>query len=294
MNEPAFLSPFIEAEELRIDVAGAVALERTSFVANGRSVVVAGDSTALMAALAGVEPIRAGSLRLLGRDVAKREHLPIVGLAPLDPALPPKWTALEYLTWSARLSGLPKRAADKVAETTLARLDLPSLANARLEVLSLAERRVVVLAHAIVAQPEVLVAAMPLAGLSGPPAEYVLRAIERATRDRCSVISVARLDPASPERPLVERADEVLVFASGRLVRSGKPDSLPRARVYLVTVRHNAEALRERLATRGLVLRGGPMRHFVELSREEDLDELFVASLEARAPIVQLVPQDWC
>lgn len=294
MNELPSPPPLLEAAELRIDLAGAVALERASFVANGRTVVVAGDSTALMSALAGAEAVRSGTLRLLGRDVARREHLPIAGLAPLDPALPPKWTALEYLTWSARLSGLPKGTAETMAHETLARLDLPSLARTRLEVLGVAERRVVVLAQAVVAQPEVLVAAMPLAGLSGPPAEYVLRAIEWATRNRCSVISVARLDATSPERPLVERADEVLVFASGRLVRSGKPDSMPQGRLYLVAVRHNAQALRERLAMRGLELRGGPVRHFVELSREEELDELFAASLEARAPIVQLVPQDWC
>jgi len=271
-----------------------VALERASFVARGRSLVVAGDSTALMSALAGVEPVRAGTLRLLGRDVAKGEHLPLVGLAPLDPVLPPKWTALEYLSWSARLAGSPKSAAAALAQQTLALLDLPSLAKTKLEALGLAERRVVVLAQAVVARPEVLVAAMPLAGLSGAPAEYVLRAIERATRDRCSVISVARTDASSPEHVLIERADEVLVFASGRLVRTGKPESLPRARLYFLTVRHNAEALRDRLALRGLALGGGPVRHFVELAREEDLDELFAASLEAQAPIVQLVPQDRC
>src|SRR5690606_11754008 len=133
----------------------------------------------------------------------------------------------------------------------LSLLDLPSLAKAKLGTLGLAERRVVVLAQAIVARPEVLVAAMPLAGLSGPPAEYVFRALERATRGRAFVVSVARTDAPSPEHALCERADEVLVFASGRLVRRGRVDSLPRARLYLVAVRRNAEALRQRLSARG-------------------------------------------
>lgn len=287
-------APLLEADDLRIDVAGAVALERTSFVAQGRSLVLAGDSTALMSALAGVEPVRSGTLRLLGRDVAKREHLPIVGLAPLDPILAPTWTAMEYLTWSARLAGLPKAGATTLAQEALSSLDLPSLAEAKLGALGLAERRVVVLAQAIVSRPEVLVAAMPLAGLSGAPAEYVLRALERATRDRHSILSVTRTDAPSPEHALVESADEVLAFASGRLVGTGKPEALPRARLYLVAVRRNAEALGERLATRGLALRGGPVRHFVELSREEDLDALFAASAEAQAPIVQLVPHERC
>lgn len=282
------------AEGLRVDADGAVLLERASFATEARSLVVAGETTGLMSALAGLASIRAGRLELLGRDVAKGEHLGMVGLAPLDPPLPPRWSALEYLSWSARLAGTPKSSAGRMAGEALGTVGASSLAEARLDALGAAERRVLVLAHAIVTMPEVLIAAMPLSGLSGAAAEYVFRAFERATRDRAWIASVSREGEPSFERALADSAEDALFFDAGRLMRAGKLDTSKLARVYALTVRQGAEALRARLAARGIELHGGPSRFFVELPEAATTSELLAASLEAGAPIVQLSPWKQC
>lgn len=283
--------PLLEADDVRIDVGGAVALERATFVTEGGSLVISGETTALMSALAGVEPVRAGQLLLRGRDVGQREHLEIVGLAPLDPPLPPKWTALDYLAWSARLVGAPKSTARRLASDALGTLAATSLSETRLDALGIAERRVLVLAHAIVTAPKVLIAAMPLAGLSGAAAEYVLRAFERATRDRAWIASVTRLDAASPEYALVAKAEGFLRFGAGRLLQTEKlARGSQGATGYFLSVGAHAERLRSLLAMQGIELQGGPAQFWVRLPEGASTDAILAASIEAEAPIVQLSP----
>lgn len=296
MSPSELPAPLLEAADLRIDIEGAVALERASFSTNGRSLAVAGEVTTMMSALAGVVPIRAGTLRLLGHDVPQGEHLPLVGLAPLDPVLPPSWTALEYLAWSARLAGFPKSSATQLAREALSAIDASSLGSVRLGVLGVAERRVVVLAHAIVAKPEVVVASMPLANLEGPPLEYVRRAFDRAVRDRAWIVSVARLDPGSTEYALARDADESLVFGARSVLHGGSVEEYVRtgASTYSLTVSARAEALRACLLSRGIELRGGPREFWVRLTDASETQRLLEASVEAEAPIVRLLSRKEC
>lgn len=286
--------PLLLADDLRIDVGGAVALERASFTVHARSLAILGESTGLMSALSGAAPLRAGTLHLLGRDVGKGEHLDIVGLAPLDPPLPPSWTALEYLQRSAMLAGSPKDSAGRLAHEALRTIDALSLGEARLGHLGQAERRVVVLAQAIVNSPAVLIAALPLFGLSGAPAEYVLRAFDKAAKNRGFIVSALREDPSSLEYALIERAEERLAFASGSLLDSGQAHEASAGRVYSLTVVRHAEAFRQNLVARGIALWGGPQNFWAQLPEGADISILLAASVEAGAPIVQLSPREEC
>lgn len=282
--------PLLEAVELRVDLGGAALLERTSLTSEGSRLALAGEMTAMMSALAGVATIRAGALRLLGRDVEKGEHLPIVGLAPLDPPLPKAWTTLEYLAHGARLAGAPKSNARQLAEEALSTIGAASLGKALLGALGLAERRVVVLAQAIVAKPEVLIASMPLANLDGAPASYVRRALERATRDRAFIVSLSSLDPGSAEYALAREADELLVFSGQGLSHRGSLEAFSEAgsSTYSLTVASRAEALRDRLHARGIDLRGGPREFWVQLAEGAEVAAILEASVEAEAAIVRL------
>lgn len=281
--------PLLEAEDLRVDVGGAVALERATFSAGTRALALLGEVAGLLAALAGAEPIRSGTLRLAGLDVGSRAHQSATGLAPLDPPLPPKWTALEYATWSARLSGLPRRTAIEAARRALADIGIGPLERAVVGSLGLPDRRVLVLAHAIVASPRVVVASMPLAGLAAGPAEYVLRAFERATRDRAFVASVSRADVASPEHAIAASADELLVFAGGRLVRRGKVAAdAGGGATFRLTVRARAEELAAALAARGIAMRGGPVEFWVEVPEGGDSGVIVAAAAEVGAAVVRM------
>ncbi|MET0595434.1 MAG: hypothetical protein ABW133_22235 [Polyangiaceae bacterium] len=287
-------APLLAADDLRIDVGGAIAIERASFATRGNSVALLGDEHGILSALGGSAQIRAGALRVLGVDVADGAHLRSnqVAIAPLDPPIPPRWTALEYLTWGARLAGEGKAAAARDASAALTEFGLESASGQAVESLSLIERRVLVLAQAVLAKPAVLVAPAPLAGLGGREAAYVASAWTQASRGRKWIVSLSNLYLGSAESTLAQSADDLLLFASGSLVRQGKLERLENGAVgYTVTVRSRAPELKAALLSRGIELTGGPLRFFVELPPEMKAQDLLSLSADVGAPIVELVPR---
>jgi ABC-type multidrug transport system ATPase subunit len=287
-------APLLAAENLRIDVGDAIAIERASFASRGNSVALLGDEHGVLSALAGSAKIRAGNLAVLGIDVAGGAHLASnrVAIAALDPPLPPRWTALEYLTWGARLAGADRTTAARDARAVLGEFGLEGSGSQIVESLPLIERRVLVLAQAVIAKPEVLVATAPLSGLGGREAAYVAAAWAQASRGRKWIVSVSNLHLGSAESTLAQSADDLLLFASGSLVRQGKLDRLANGAVgYTVTVRSRATELRAALLSRGVELTGGPSRFFVELPQEMKAQDLLALSADVGAPIVELVPR---
>jgi ABC-2 type transport system ATP-binding protein len=287
-------APLVAAQDLRIDVGGAIALERATFASHGRSVALLGDEHGILSAIAGTAEVRAGSLSILGAEVEDGAHLRsnLVGIAILDPPLPPRWTPREYLVWGARLAGADRTRAERDAAAALADFGLETVAAQKLDALPLIERRVLVLAQAVIARPTVLVASAPLSGLGGREAAYVASAWTTASRGRLSIVSLSNLYLGSAESGLAQSADDLLLFASGRLVRQGKLDRLESGAIgYTITVRSKVDELRAALRARGIDLTGGPRRFFVELPREMKAQDLLNLSVDIGAPIVELVPR---
>jgi ABC-type multidrug transport system ATPase subunit len=287
-------APLLAAHELRIDVASAIAIERATFASRGGSVALLGDEHGILSAVSGTAEIRAGTLSIIGSEIGDGAHLRsnLVGIAALDPPLPPHWTAREYLVWGSRLGGADRTTAGRDAAAALAEFGLEATASQRLESLSLIERRVLVLAQAVIARPRVLVASGPLSGLGGREAAYVTSAWTTASRGRRWIVSLSNIYLGSAESVLAQSADDLLLFASGRLVRQGKLDRLASGAVgYTITVRSKVDELRAALVARGVDLTGGPQRFFVELPREMKAQDLLTLSLDVGAPIVELVPR---
>ena len=320
---PAPPPSLLVAEEARIAVDGVVAIDRLSLSTIGDHVLFAGDPAALFAALTGVplssrrgaRPaltskaaraatiddldeelpgeayVVAGSLRLAGHSVAESAHVGVIGAAPLDPPLPPGWTAEEYVAWGARLAGAPRRSARDLAVQALARVGLRASRKRLTSALPQAERRALLLAQAIVMAPAVLIAEAPLSGLEGSAAAFVLDALVQATDGRRAIFSVTRIDPASPEGRLARAVSYMVVLAGGEIALEGSPGELfTGVRVYALTVRKNAEPLRAELALRGIPLRGGPHRFSVELPASGTTRDIVAAAQVARAALVEMVP----
>jgi ABC-type multidrug transport system ATPase subunit len=287
-------APLLRARDVRIDVDGAAQIEGATFESGARSLVLIGDGHALISAIAGRADIRAGTLEIEGLDVATRGQLRAgtVGLAPLDPPLPPRWTVREYMMWGARLADLPRLEAQKRAASVLAELGLEPESSRALESLKIGERRAVVLAQAVVTRPQVLVASAPLAGLAGGEADYVSAAFAAAARDRKWIASLSNLYAGSAEHRLAASADDLLVFASGKLARQGRLQGIEDGTVgYTLMLRAKVNEFREALRARGIELSGGPQRFFVELPPRVRPTDLLALSAEVGAPIVELVPR---
>ncbi|MFO0760418.1 MAG: ABC transporter ATP-binding protein [Byssovorax sp.] len=318
--------PLLVADQARIAVDGAVAIDRLTLATRGDRVLFAGDAGALFAAVTqvplsarigalaasptarplprgprededaplGEASVVAGSLRLAGHEVSEDRHLAVMGAAPLDPPIPARWTAEEYLRWGARLGGATARQARELAPAVLARMGLGASRAKLGSALSLPERRALVLAQAVVLSPEVLVAEAPLEGLEGAAAAFVMQAIGRASEGRRVLLSAARLDPGSAEGALAREASQVLVMAGGALALEGTPAELfSGATVVSLTVTRNADALRAELGARGLDLRGGAQggaRFSVILPAGMGTRELLLAAQTARAAVIEMVP----
>lgn len=308
--------PLLEARGARVAVDDVVAIGDLTCATRGDRVLCAGDAQALVAALIGVqlsshgpassdevaEPegvarVVAGTLRLDGRDVARGAHRAIAGGAPLDPPLPASWTAEAYVAWSARLGGAPARAARDLGAAALAKVGLGPARRRALGGLALPERRALLIAAAVALSPAALVLEDPLAGLDGNAAAFVLGAVAAATEGRRALVSVGRLDLSGPAGALVRGASDLLVLSAGELVLAGSPAELDQGlRVYALTVRSQAEALREALARRGLTLKdlggevGSPARFSVALPEGASTREIVGAAAEARAAVVEMTP----
>ncbi len=301
-------TPVLHAEDARIAIDDIVAIDRFTVRARGERILCTGESEALFAALTAV-PLRSrgaphddaampgeallvsGTLHVAGLDVGTRAHLERTGAAPLDPPLPKGTTTHDYITWSARLAGFPQRVARDLASSALERVGLASLLRRSLETLDLPTRRALLLAHAVVADPAVLVVEAPLAGLDGPAAGFVMNALSRATEGRGVLLSVERLEPGTPEGELARAATDVLVFAAGALVLEGAPEELfAGIRVYGVTIRQNPAPFREELLARGIAVKGGPLRMSVTLPADASTKDIVAAASKARAPLVEMFP----
>ncbi|WP_438016792.1 ABC transporter ATP-binding protein [Sorangium sp. So ce315] len=307
--------PLLDARAARIAVDDVVAIDALTVEARGDRVLCAGDTGALFAALTGVPfssvrarppavaagdaadaapgeaRVVAGRLAVAGRDVARSAHRAATGAAPLDPPLPLAWTADAYVAWGARLAGASPRAAAEMAPAALARVGLAAAGKRTLQSLALPERRALVLAQAIATAPAVLIAEDPLAGLDDGAAAFVLAALAGATEGRGALLTTARLDVEGPRGVLARGATDVLVLAGGELAFSGTfAEVAAGGRVYALTVRSNAELLREELGARGIALRGGPARFAAVLPEGATTRDIVLAATRCRAAIVELIP----
>ncbi len=113
-----------------------------------------------------------------------------------------------------------------------------------------------------------------------------------ATEGRKWIVSLSTLYAGSEEHVLAAQADDLLVFASSKLVRQGKLQKIEDGTIgYSLMLRSRAAEFREALRARGIEMTGGPQRFFVELPSGTSAEDLVALSAEVGAPLVELVPR---
>lgn len=303
--------PVLTLSDARIVVDDIVAIEQISLVSKGDRVLLVGEADELLSLLTGVSmgsrsrgtkasssdlPGKArlsrGEASVLGMSILPSgTHLLHTGVAALDPPLPPQWTAEQYVAWGARLSGASASASAELAANALARAGLAQARKRLLPTLALPERRALLLAHAGVTSPPLIIAEAPLSGLEGAAAEFVLAALAALTEGRKAIVSASRLSPASPEGFLAEGASYVAVIAGGNVALSGTPgELLSGTSIYGLTVRGNAAALEHELTQRGLRCTGGPKHFSVVLPEGASTRDILIAAKAAGATLIELLP----
>jgi fluoroquinolone transport system ATP-binding protein len=173
-----------------------------------------------------------GELSVLGRHPSRlrRDDLERIGVSFEQPALFPKLTALEQLTFFAALG--TGNARDPIE--VLDRLGLADEADGRVATFSKGMRTRLDLARALLHRPEVLFLDEPTAGLDPVSAARVERLIA-AERERGAAILLTTHDLTLA----ADLSDRVALLAHGRLLAAGTPRELTLAagerRVVLTT-----------------------------------------------------------
>jgi ABC-type cobalamin/Fe3+-siderophores transport system ATPase subunit len=293
----------LEARGARIDLAGQPLVSRLDATSNAERVALLGDWSALFRLLAGEAELAAGELRVGGARVPLGVAQGVIGLMRQDPLLPSAWSAEQLLQSSAELSGVPKKAAQKLAFQTLERLGLLDLAARRLAHLQGAERRALLVAHASLTAPRVLCLEQPLLGLDTHGEQAVLAVIERASAGRRLLVALGEPEQSAGSRQLLETCSGRLRLAAGVVLP--EPNDAPPPKRVTATVCKNHQAFAAALGARGLAahatheagllsaltspLAGPCWRYLIELPAGSTAPVLD-AALETEAGLVELIP----
>jgi zinc/manganese transport system ATP-binding protein len=188
--------------------------------------------TTLMRVVLGLQPPTRGTVRLPTASLEDGPPRRSVGYVPqkflLDPDIPLRARDLVALGLDGHRLGLPlpSRSRRERVDQMLAAVGAEALADKRVGRLSGGEQQRVLVAHALVSRPSLLLLDEPLANLDIRSVREIVSLISRLAREQ----HVAVLISAHEVNPLLHVMDRVVYIASGR-VASGPTEEVIRSEV---------------------------------------------------------------
>ena len=285
---PTGPEPLVVADDMRVDVDGVPACDGLSFRTKGEHVLVLGAPRALFDAATGLATVVRGRLTLRGVAASEAAARGVVAGAEAEPPTPPRWTVAEYVSWSARLSGVPAAAARASTEAAIAKLHLGAMAKSELSRLVPHARRATLVAAAIATCAEVIALADPLGGLPDEIANAYAKVLADALADRAWVVFAPRMPLGSP---LVRASDEAIIATATRVDAQGTPAELAAAqRRFVARMSGPVDAIVPALAARGGRLEQHGAHLSLDLGTEMSTGELMAVCEGANVAVIELVP----
>jgi zinc/manganese transport system ATP-binding protein len=225
----------LSVEGLSVRLGGREVLREVSFgVRAGEFTGLIGSNgsgkTTLFRAILGLQIPSAGRVLLDGRPRSHRNSL--VGYVPqkflLDPDMPLRARDLVGLGIDGHKLGipLPSRARRALIEEMLRAVGAERFADTRVGLLSGGEQQRVLIAHALIARPQLLLLDEPLANLDLRAGQEVVALIARIAAEQ----RIAVLISAHEMNPLLPVMDRIVYIAGGRAA-SGTTAEVVRADV---------------------------------------------------------------
>src|SRR6202050_2610395 len=217
----------IKVEGLTKRYARTVAVDNISFeVEKGQIVGFLGPNgagkTTTMRVLTCFLPPTSGTANVAGFDVLESplEVKKRIGYLPETPPLYPEMEVSEYLTFVGKLKGIPKSDVAKRVDEAAGRCALGDVKDKLIGKLSKGYRQRVVLAQAILHNPDVLILDEPTSGLDPKQIIETRELISSLSGDHTIILSTHIL-------PEVEQiCEQVIIIAKGRLVATDTVDNL--------------------------------------------------------------------
>ncbi len=175
-----------------------------------------------------VSPPTAGELHVLGRDVRddRRQIKARLGVVPQGMTLDGDLTARENLISFGAYHSLPRREAERRADELLAFAQLSDRAEAQVDALSGGMQRRLLIARALVNDPELLVLDEPTTGLDPQARHLVWERLRRLKREgKTLLLTTHYMEEAA------QLCDELVVLDHGHVIARGTPSELVQAHV---------------------------------------------------------------
>ena len=217
----------ITVERLSKRFDDVTAVDEVSFsIAQGSTAALLGGNgagkTTTLAMLLGLLLPSQGRISIFGEDMLQHRYrvLPRMNFSSPYIDLPHRLTVRENLTVYSRLYGL-RHIKPRLARLAH-ELDLEGIFNRTYGQLSSGQRTRVVLAKALLNQPELLLLDEPTASLDPDSADYVRGYLETYQADSGATILLASHNMSEVER----LCDDVIMLRAGKIVDRGTPRSL--------------------------------------------------------------------
>lgn len=180
--------------------------------------------TTTIAMIMGLVTPSAGSVHVLGVDMARERHKVLGRINFESPYvdMPHRLTVRQNLDVFARLYGV-EHAADRIKELAES-LDLTEFIDRAAGQLSAGQKTRVALAKALINDPELLLLDEPTASLDPDTADWIRTRLETFRTRRNATILLASHNMAEVER----LCDRVIIMKKGQIADQGTPDDLIR------------------------------------------------------------------
>jgi len=218
----------IEARDLTKKFGDLMAVDNIAFqVLKGECLGFLGPNgagkTTIMKMINCVLPLTAGTLTVAGMDATRqsREIKTMIGVAPQEDNLDPDFTVLHNLVVYARYFDIPKGVAQKRAEDLLKFVQLEEKRNVLIDQLSAGMKRRLILARALINEPQILILDEPTTGLD-PQARHLIwdKARNLQRQGVTIVLTTHYMEEAT------QLCDRLLIMDNGKIIEEGTPVNL--------------------------------------------------------------------
>ncbi len=215
----------VKAENLTKKFGDLVAVDSINFkIFKGESFGFLGPNgagkTTTMRMIQSVSPLTSGKLELAGMDVTERnrEIKALIGVAPQDDNLDPDFTVFQNLIVYARYYDIPKEKAKIKADELLKFMQLEEKRDTIITALSGGMRRRLILARALMNEPQILILDEPTTGLDPQARHLIWTKIRNLQKQNVTVIMTTHyMDEAA------HLCDRIMIMDHGKVIEKGTP-----------------------------------------------------------------------
>jgi lipooligosaccharide transport system ATP-binding protein len=223
----------VKAENLTKKFGDLVAVDSVSFeIFKGENFGFLGPNgagkTTIMRMIQSVSPLTGGKLTLAGMDVTEqsREIKRLIGVTPQDDNLDPDFTVFQNLIVYARYFDIPKEKAKAKAEELLKFMQLEEKRDTIINALSGGMRRRLILARALMNDPQILILDEPTTGLDPQARHLIWTKIRSLQKQNVTVILTTHyMDEAA------QLCDRIIIMDHGKIIEKGNPADMIKEQV---------------------------------------------------------------